>query len=545
MSTITGSPEWQALQQHYRDTRSTHLRERFARDSDRFARMHETLGGLLFDYSKNLADETTLDLLCRLAERAQVAEKAEAMRSGEIINTSEQRAVLHTALRLPAGAEPVYVRGENIVPSVHRELERALAFADALIDGSYTNARSEAFTDLVHIGIGGSDLGPQTAVQALAPYHQRLRVHFVANADDAAIGQLLPRLNPHTTLFSIASKSFGTPETLLNAQTARAWFLRQGMAESDVSRHFVAVSSNLPAVAAFGIAPERTFAMFDWVGGRYSLWSAIGLPVMAAVGSSRFRELLAGAHEADRHFFQTAYRRNIPVLMALLGVWYANFHGAHSHAVIPYSHLLRRLPAHLQQTDMESNGKHIRLNGRPVDYDTGPIIWGEEGVNCQHAFFQLIHQGTRLIPVDFIVPLKTAYGLGKQHRFVVANALAQAEALMNGKTRTEAASGYADRPSEIRELLAAANEFEGNRPSNMLLIDELTPYNLGLLMALYEHKIFVQSVIWDLNAFDQWGVEYGKVLAKNILRELDGSGTAAHDSSTAALIAHYRKVSGN
>ncbi|MDO4249116.1 MAG: glucose-6-phosphate isomerase [Neisseria sp.] len=538
---INRTPAWQALEEHYRQTRAAEMRNQFAAEPDRFARMHETLHGMLLDFSKNRISEETLTLLCRLAEEAGLAEKTEAMRRGDIINTSEKRAVLHTALRLPADAAPVYVNGENVVPKLHRELDRALSFAEKVINGEYTGTGGERITDLVHIGIGGSDLGPLMVTLALTPYQKGVRVHFVSNADDAAIAQVLPGLNPRTTLFSIASKSFGTPETLLNAHAARDWFLAQGMTEADIKRHFVAISTNMPAVEQFGISAENTFAMFDWVGGRYSVWSAIGLPVMVAVGADNFRAFLAGAHAMDEHFFNAPYRRNIPVLLALLGIWYSNFYGAASHAVIPYSHFLRRLPAHLQQLDMESNGKHVTYAGTEADYQTGPIIWGEEGVNCQHAFFQLIHQGTRLIPVDFIAPVTTPYNIGSQHRFLVANAFAQAEALMRGKTVEEARAALpSDMPEAERDELALHNEFGGNRPSNTILLDKLDPFTLGMLLAMYEHKVFVQGAVWNINSFDQWGVEYGKVLAKTIQRELSGEGEPQHDSSTDGLIAYYR-----
>lgn len=537
---ISKTPIWQSLTDHHRLTKNNTMRSQFAEDPDRFGRMHEKLHGMLVDFSKNRITEETLTLLCKLAETAGLAEKTEAMRKGGIINTSEKRAVLHTALRLPSDADPVYVNKENVVPKLHRELDRALAFAEKVISGEYTGATGERITDLVHIGIGGSDLGPLMVAMALTPYHKGVRVHFVSNADDAAIAQVLPNLNPRSTLFSIASKSFGTPETLLNAHTARSWFLEQGMQESDIQRHFAAISTNMPAVEQFGISKDNTFAMFDWVGGRYSVWSAIGLPVMIAVGAENFQSFLAGAHAMDEHFFNTPYRHNIPVLLALLGIWYSNFYQAESHAVIPYSHFLRRLPAHLQQLDMESNGKHVSFNGKEIDYGTGPIIWGEEGVNCQHAFFQLIHQGTRLIPVDFIVPVTTPYNIGNHNRFLVANAFAQSEALMRGKTAEEAAQALSHLPEAERIELAAHNEFEGNRPSNTILLDRLDPFTLGMVLAMYEHKVFVQGAIWNINSFDQWGVEYGKVLAKTIQSELGGEGSPQHDSSTNNLIAYYR-----
>lgn len=538
---IHQTPIWQQLIAHQQTLAHTHMRDQFAQDPYRFDQMHTTLSGLLFDYSKNRITNETLDLLCQLAHTAQVAEQAQAMQRGDIINTSEQRAVLHTALRLPPHSNtPIYVQGENIVPAAQAALEKALAFADNLLSGAYVGATGKAITDLVHIGIGGSDLGPQMAAIALQPYQQHIQVHFVANADDAVISDVLSQIDAETTLFSIASKSFGTPETLLNAQTARSWFLQQGMPESAICQHFVAISTNHTAVSEFGIDAEHTFPMFDWVGGRYSVWSTIGFPLMVAIGANRFREFLAGAHTADQHFFQTEYRHNIPVLMGLLGIWYSNFHHAESHAVIPYSNRLRRLPAHLQQLDMESNGKHTTLAGEEIPYATGPIIWGEEGVNCQHAFFQLIHQGTRLIPVDFIVPMTTPHRIEEQHRFVVANAFAQAEALMRGKTQAEAHAELSHLTEPYRTELAQQNIFHGNRPSNTFLLDELNPHTLGMIMALYEHKVFVQGAIWGINSFDQWGVEYGKRLARIIMPELKNTTPLSHDSSTNGLIRYFR-----
>ena len=539
---IHQTPIWQRLAIHQKNLAPIHMREQFAQEPQRFTQMHQTLTGLLFDYSKNRITQETLDLLCELAQVAQVKEKAEAMQRGDTINTSEQRSVLHTALRLPPhSTTPIYVHGENIVPIAQAALEKALLFTNQLLDGSYTGATGKAITDLIHIGIGGSDLGPQMATIALHPYHQHIRVHFVANADDAVISDVLSQVCAETTLFSIASKSFSTPETLLNAHTARLWFLQQGMNETDIQQHFIAISTNHRAVTEFGIDEAHTFPLFDWVGGRYSVWSTIGFPLMVAIGSQRFCEFLAGAHTADQHFLHTEYRHNIPVLMGLLGIWYSNFHHAESHAVIPYSHRLRRLPAHLQQLDMESNGKHTTLQGEETPYATGPIIWGEEGVNCQHAFFQLIHQGTRLIPVDFIVPMSTPHKINQQHQFVVANAFAQAEALMRGKTFNEAHAELTHLSEPQRSELAQQNIFHGNRPSNTFLLDELNPHTLGMLMALYEHKVFVQGAIWDINSFDQWGVEYGKRLARIILPELNHTKPLLHDSSTNGLINHFRQ----
>ncbi|MCS4534074.1 glucose-6-phosphate isomerase [Neisseria montereyensis] len=528
-----------ALHTHQADIAPLHMRHLFETDNGRFENMHETLHGLLLDYSKNRITEETLNLLCDLAEAAGVAQQAQAMRSGAKINLSENRAVLHTALRLPADAEPVYVDGKNVLPKIHHELERALAFADNLINGHYQGATGKRITDFVHIGIGGSDLGPQVVVQALQPFQQNIRVHFVSNSDDAAIAQTLADLDAETTIFCVASKSFRTPETLLNARAARNWFLAQGMSESAVGHHFIAISSSVETACDFGIAEENIFAMFEWVGGRYSVWSVIGLPVMVAIGSANFRQFLNGAHAMDEHFFHTDFRHNMPVLLALLGVWYGNFFGAQGHAVVPYSYNLRRFPSYLKQLDMESNGKCRTLQGDEIDYHTGGIVFGEAGVDCQHAFFQLLHQGTRLIPADFIIPMSSPYNVGEQHRFTVANAFAQTEALMRGKTLAEARSELDYLPEAERDALAPHKTFPGNRPCNSILLDELNPFNLGMLAAMYEHKVFVQGVIWDINSFDQWGVEYGKVLAKTIGPELAQPQPLHHDSSTNGLIEYY------
>ncbi len=536
---ITRQPAWLHLQQHYEAEQALTLRERFALDPDRFAHMHERLHGMLFDYSKNRVSETTLDLLGRLADTADVRGWADKMRRGDKINNSEGRAVLHTALRLPENAAPVYVDGTNVVPLIHHELNRALAFAERINDGRYLGATGERITDVVNIGIGGSDLGPQMAAQALAPYRQSVNVHFVANADGAHFARIATRLKPERTLFIVASKSFGTPETLFNARAARAWFLQHGRSEADIGRHFAAVSANLHATAAFGMVPENVFAMFDWVGGRYSVWSSIGLPLMCAVGSGHFRRFLAGAHAMDEHFFYTEWRHNIPALLGLIGVWHHNFCAAAGHTIVPYAHGLRRLPAYLQQLDMESNGKHAGRNGETVDCATGPIIWGEEGANSQHAYFQLLHQSRRLITTDFIVPMRSAYP-GRQHEFLVANAFAQAEALMLGRTQAEAEAALIDLPPAERASLAAQKVFPGNQPSNSILLDEISPFNLGMLLAMYEHKVFVQGMVWGINPFDQWGVEYGKILARAIEPELNDTTAPHHDASTNGLINYYR-----
>ena len=531
---------WRVLEQHHQDTRHILLRDRFACEPDRFDRMHERLDGMLFDYSKNRLGEDTLQLLCNLADAAGLGRRMHDLRTGAKVNGSEGRAALHTALRLPDGGDAVYAEGRDVLPEIRRELDRALDFARGLDDGSYKGATGRRITDFVHIGIGGSDLGPAMCVQALEPFRRQISVHFVSNADPACLDEALCRLNPETTVFCVASKSFKTPETLLNAQAVKAWYRDAGFSESETGCHFCAVSADTAAAAAFGIAPERVFAMYEWVGGRYSVWSPVGLPVMVAVGGACFRELLAGAHAMDRHFFSTPTRHNIPVLMALIAVWYNNFQHADGQTAVPYSHNLRLLPAWLSQLDMESLGKSRTSDGSPVACKTGGIVFGGEGVDCQHAYFQLLHQGTRLIPCDFIVPMNVRGREDERSRFVVANAFAQAEALMKGKTLDEARAELAGLPETGRERLAPHKEFPGNRPSNSILIDRLSPYNLGMLMAAYEHKTFVQGVIWNINPFDQWGVEYGKQLAKTIGGELQ-HGVSAHDSSTEGLMAFYRE----
>ena len=531
---------WAQLHQHQRSTRFLHMRALFEQDTQRFARMHEKLNGLLLDYSKNRITEDTLSLLIELAQAADLHSWMDKMRRGDKINVSEDRAVLHTALRLPEGAE-VYVDGHNVVPDIHRELNRALAFAESLHNGIHRGAHGERITDVVNIGIGGSHLGPQMVTLALRPFHQNINIHYVANVDGASLMRVLDHINPATTVFIVASKSFTTPETILNAQTARRWFLQKGFTEADIAQHFVAISSNVDKAQAFGIAPENVFAMFNWVGGRYSVWSTIGLSVMCAIGTQHFRDFLAGGHAMDEHFFHAPLRHNMPVLMGLIGLWYNTFYATTSQAIIPYDHGLRRLPAHLQQLDMESNGKQTGRYGEHLDFDTGPVIWGEEGVNCQHAFFQLLHQGPRLIAADFIVPMNSFYHVSEQHKVLVANALAQTEALMRGKTLDEAYAELAHLDNKQRDMLAPQKVFPGNQPSNTLLLDAVTPFNLGMLLALYEHKVFVQGVIWGINSFDQWGVEYGKVLANKIEPQLSNTDALAHDASTNGLIDYFRE----
>ncbi|OQS46949.1 glucose-6-phosphate isomerase [Chromobacterium violaceum] len=541
---INSTQVWAKLHQHQRATRHMHMRELFELDPQRFQRFSLELDGLLLDYSKNRVTERTLELLFDLARKADLRDWMDRMRSGERINVSENRSVLHTALRLPAGAR-LDLEGHDVAADVHQVLARLKDFSEQVREGRWLGFAGQPICDVVNLGIGGSDLGPLVAADALAAYaHPDLKVHFVSNVDGQHLARTLERLNPATTLFIIASKSFTTPETLLNAQAARAWFL-QAAGEAQIAKHFVAVSTNEPAVRAFGIDPQHMFGFWDWVGGRYSVWSAIGLPVMLSIGYDNFRAFLDGGHAMDRHFFESPFDANMPVLLALIGIWYNTFYRAHTHAIMPYDHGLRRLPAHIQQLDMESNGKRVGRLGEALDFDTGPVIWGEEGANSQHAFFQLLHQGTRLVPCDFILPLNSHYPLGNQHDVLVANCLAQTEALMRGKNEAEVMRELSHLSGEQLDMLLPQKLFPGNQPSNTLALDRVTPYSMGMLMALYEHKVFVQGVIWGINSFDQWGVEYGKQLARRILPELSGdTGALGHDSSTNGLIRHYRERHG-
>ncbi len=538
-------PVWSALEEHSRDIREQHMRDLFAADPGRFDRFSLSLGEMLLDYSKNRITARTMELLETLADQARLKEWIDRMFSGERINNTEQRAVLHTALRAPADAE-VMVDGRNVIPEVQRVLDRMEDFCARVRDGRWTGCTGKAITDIVNIGIGGSDLGPHMVSTALRPYWKAgLSAHFVSNVDGTDINETLAKLDAETTLFIIASKTFTTRETMTNAHTARQWFLDNcGNDHGKVRRHFVAVSTNATAVQAFGIDRENMFGFWDWVGGRYSLWSAIGLPIALIVGMDNFRQLLAGAHEMDEHFRNAELHDNMPVILGLLGVWYRNFLGASNHAILPYDHSLRLLPAYLQQADMESNGKGVTRDGRPVDYDTGPIIWGQPGTNGQHAFFQLIHQGTELVPADFILPARTHHPISEHHEILSANCIAQTEALMRGKTEQEvreelAAAGL---DQERIEALTPHKVFPGNKPTNTLLLRQLTPFNLGKLIALYEHKIFVESVIWNINAFDQWGVELGKQLADVIEAELDSAqDCSGHDSSTNGLVNYLKR----
>ncbi|WP_456373211.1 glucose-6-phosphate isomerase [Thiolapillus sp.] len=539
------APIWQSLQAHAGEMKKQHLRDMFAANPARFRDFSLSHGEMLLDFSKNLIDAKTLRLLEKLAQQAELESWITRMFRGDRINNTENRAVLHTALRAPADAE-VTVDGQNVIPEVHRVLGQMENFCARVHDGSWTGYTGKAITDIVNIGIGGSDLGPHMVSTALRPYWKDgLSAHFVSNVDGTDINETLVKLNPETTLFIIASKTFTTRETMTNAHTARQWFLDNSEnRHSHVGRHFVAVSTNASAVQAFGIDKDNMFEFWDWVGGRYSLWSAIGLPITLIVGMDNFRKLLAGAHEMDEHFRHADFLQNMPVILGLLGVWYRNFLGASNHAILPYDHSLRLLPAYLQQADMESNGKGVSRDGKPVDWDTGPIIWGQPGTNGQHAFFQLIHQGTEMVPADFILPARTHHPISEHHEILCANCIAQTEALMLGKTEEEAREELAAAGMDEAQIeaLAPHKVFPGNKPTNTLVLRQLTPFNLGKLIALYEHKIFVESIIWNINAFDQWGVELGKQLANVIEHELDSAGDcSSHDSSTNGLVNYLKR----
>ena len=539
------SPEWVGLQDHHREIAGLEMRELFKHDSDRFNGFSRELGPVLFDFSKNRITHETIRLLCGLASAAGVADASREMCSGRAINWTEDRAVLHTALRNRSDI-PVHVDGNDVMPTVNAVLEKMRVFSEAVRSGRWLGASGKPIRTVVNIGIGGSDLGPVMITEALGAFHDGPDVLFVSNVDATDFVETTRGLDPAETLFVVASKTFTTQETMTNAHTARGWVVGS-LGEGAVARHFVALSTNLEAVTEFGIDAANAFEFWDWVGGRYSSWSAIGLTIAMAVGFDNFVELLEGAHAMDRHFAEAPYEENIPVLMALLGIWYANFFGAASQAVLPYDQYLHRFPAYLQQGDMESNGKAVDREGNRVNYTTGPVIWGEPGTNGQHAFFQLIHQGTQLIPCDFIGAVNPAHPEGDHHAKLMANFFAQTEALMRGKTEAEARAELEAQgldPDAV-DALAPHKVFPGNRPSNTILLDRLTPHSLGMLVAAYEHKIFVQGIIWRINSFDQWGVELGKVLAKTILAEEesllagDEVDLSHHDSSTAGLLRRF------
>jgi len=536
-------PAWSKLWIHFDETKEQHMREMFEQDPERAERYWLQVGGLTLDYSKNRINDETMSLLFELAREAGVPERMQQMFHGEKINTTENRAVLHVALRNRTNA-PIVVDGEDVMPKVNHVLQRMGEFAHEVRSGSWLGYTNQVITDVVNIGIGGSDLGPLMMCTALKPFgHPRLNMHFVSNVDGSQLRDVLSKVHPETTLFIIASKTFTTQETLTNALTARKWFLDHAGDESAVAKHFVAVSTNQKAVAEFGIDTANMFEFWDWVGGRYSLWSAIGLSIVLSIGYDNFEQLLKGANDTDNHFQKADFSENVPVLMALLGIWYRNFFDASSHAVLPYSQYLDRFPAYLQQGDMESNGKSVDRNGEFVYYETGPIIWGEPGTNGQHAFYQLIHQGTELIPSDFIAYAKSCNSVSDHQEKLLANFFAQTEALAFGKDKEQVLDELQKTNKSVAEIEKLVNYkiFQGNIPTNSFLFKELNPFSLGQLIALYEHKIFVQGVIWNIFSFDQFGVELGKVLANRILPELTNSEkVSSHDSSTNGLINYYK-----
>jgi len=540
-SSLTQSPAWLALQAHHTSIAQQHLRDLFQQDPQRFEKFSLTLSDLLLDFSKQPIRQETIDLLLALARQQKLSDWIGRMFAGEKINSTEQRAALHIALR---SEQPVHVDGIDVLPEVKRVLKQMERFSIAVHSGARKGYSGKMFTDIVNIGIGGSDLGPVMVTEALKPYRLNgIRPHFISNIDGAQLAETLRHLDPATTLFIIASKTFTTQETLTNAHSARRWFLEHGGSEADIAQHFVAVSTNRAAVEKFGIDPANMFEFWDWVGGRYSLWSAIGLPIALAIGMDNFYALLAGARAMDQHFATAPLEKNLPVMLGLIGIWQINFFATSSHAVLPYDQSLHRFPAYLQQLEMESNGKRITRDGEAVDYATGAVVWGEPGTNGQHAFYQLLHQGTQTVSADFLAPCQSHYPVGEHHRMLLANFFAQTEALMTGKNERKVRTEL-----ETQELDAATVEqllphkiFPGNRPTTSILFKKLDPQTLGALIALYEHKVFVQSVIWNINPFDQWGVELGKQLAGKILAELQPDGAVtSHDASTNGLINYFK-----
>lgn len=537
----TSTNAWEKLNQHYAQMKNVSMKEMFANDTTRASKFHIQWNDFLVDYSKNIISQDTLNLLQELAKEANLQEAIAQYFNGDAINQTENRAVLHTALRSPETAS-VLVDGENVMPEIYAVKNKIKAFSNEVISGQRKGFTGKAFTDVVNIGIGGSDLGPAMVVGALQFYKNQLTVHFVSNVDGDHVNEIIKKLNPETTLFVIASKTFTTQETLSNAETIRAWFLKSAKQE-EVAKHFVAVSTNIQKVTEFGINPDNIFPMWDWVGGRFSLWSAVGLSISLAVGFDNFDDLLKGANEMDDHFKNESFDKNIPVILALLSIWYNNFFGAESEALIPYTQYLQKLAPYLQQGIMESNGKSVGRDGKPVNYQTGTIIWGEPGTNSQHAFFQLIHQGTKLIPTDFIGYVKPLYGNQDHHDKLMSNFFAQTEALLNGKTEAQVKAEFDKQnvTGEKAAYLLPFKVFTGNKPTNTLLIEKLTPKSLGSLIALYEHKIFVQGIIWNIFSYDQWGVELGKQLANSILEEIHSGDVKQHDNSTEFLLKHFLK----
>ncbi|EKH0635542.1 glucose-6-phosphate isomerase [Escherichia coli] len=539
----TQTAAWQALQKHFDEMKDVTIADLFAKDGDRFSKFSATFDDqMLVDYSKNRITEETLAKLQDLAKECDLAGAIKSMFSGEKINRTENRAVLHVALRNRSNT-PILVDGKDVMPEVNAVLEKMKTFSEAIISGEWKGYTGKAITDVVNIGIGGSDLGPYMVTEALRPYKNHLNMHFVSNVDGTHIAEVLKKVNPETTLFLVASKTFTTQETMTNAHSARDWFLKAAGDEKHVAKHFAALSTNAKAVGEFGIDTANMFEFWDWVGGRYSLWSAIGLSIVLSIGFDNFVELLSGAHAMDKHFSTTPAEKNLPVLLALLGIWYNNFFGAETEAILPYDQYMHRFAAYFQQGNMESNGKYVDRNGNVVDYQTGPIIWGEPGTNGQHAFYQLIHQGTKMVPCDFIAPAITHNPLSDHHQKLLSNFFAQTEALAFGKSREVVEQEYRDQGKDPATLdyVVPFKVFEGNRPTNSILLREITPFSLGALIALYEHKIFTQGVILNIFTFDQWGVELGKQLANRILPELkDDKEISSHDSSTNGLINRYK-----
>ncbi|OII80134.1 glucose-6-phosphate isomerase [Escherichia coli] len=539
----TQTAAWQALQKHFDEMKDVTIADLFAKDGDRFSKFSATFDDqMLVDYSKNRITEETLAKLQDLAKECDLAGAIKSMFSGEKINRTENRAVLHVALRNRSNT-PILVDGKDVMPEVNAVLEKMKTFSEAIISGEWKGYTGKAITDVVNIGIGGSDLGPYMVTEALRPYKNHLNMHFVSNVDGTHIAEVLKKVNPETTLFLVASKTFTTQETMTNAHSARDWFLKAAGDEKHVAKHFAALSTNAKAVGEFGIDTANMFEFWDWVGGRYSLWSAIGLSIVLSIGFDNFVELLSGAHAMDKHFSTTPAEKNLPVLLALIGIWYNNFFGAETEAILPYDQYMHRFAAYFQQGNMESNGKYVDRNGKVVDYQTGPIIWGEPGTNGQHAFYQLIHQGTKMVPCDFIAPAITYNPLSDHHQKLLSNFFAQTEALAFGKSREVVEQEYRDQGKDPATLdyVVPFKVFEGNRPTNSILLREITPFSLGALIALYEHKIFTQGVILNIFTFDQWGVELGKQLANRILPELkDDKEISSHDSSTNGLINRYK-----
>ncbi|EEY5929523.1 glucose-6-phosphate isomerase [Escherichia coli] len=539
----TQTAAWQALQKHFDEMKDVTIADLFAKDGDRFSKFSATFDDqMLVDYSKNRITEETLAKLQDLAKECDLAGAIKSMFSGEKINRTENRAVLHVALRNRSNT-PILVDGKDVMPEVNAVLEKMKTFSEAIISGEWKGYTGKAITDVVNIGIGGSDLGPYMVTEALRPYKNHLNMHFVSNVDGTHIAEVLKKVNPETTLFLVASKTFTTQETMTNAHSARDWFLKAAGDEKHVAKHFAALSTNAKAVGEFGIDTANMFEFWDWVGGRYSLWSAIGLSIVLSIGFDNFVELLSGAHAMDKHFSATPAEKNLPVLLALIGIWYNNFFGAETEAILPYDQYMHRFAAYFQQGNMESNGKYVDRNGNVVDYQTGPIIWGEPGTNGQHAFYQLIHQGTKMVPCDFIAPAITHNPLSDHHQKLLSNFFAQTEALAFGKSREVVEQEYRDQGKDPATLdyVVPFKVFEGSRPTNSILLREITPFSLGALIALYEHKIFTQGVILNIFTFDQWGVELGKQLANRILPELkDDKEISSHDSSTNGLINRYK-----